>query len=82
MPFINLVFMETSNYASVLGQFETRLGHQDFIAKFEIELPTIMGKFLVEELTERLQEVDIDDNGVQFLRFYPILKDRLVECLG
>lgn len=45
-------------------------------------MPTILGKFVVEELTNSLQLIDIDDKAVQFLRFYPQLQDRLRKCIG
>jgi hypothetical protein len=47
--------MDISDYNCVLAEYEHKLGHQKFIVKFEIELPTVLANFVMSEMTECLQ---------------------------
>jgi hypothetical protein len=70
------------DYASILKEFEHTMGHQEFINKFEIELPTQICAFVMGRMVELLGEVGVETSKIEFLRFYPYLREVVSGCIG
>lgn len=74
--------MYTSLIDSFLEPYKSSLSPTDYSLKFLHQLPTLFTKFITTSLTQHLQDINIASPQINFLLFYPYLKDPISQCLS